>query len=134
MSFIEFSEKELTGITIIDNQHKEMTVLVNKLYDILISGKSKIISKLMGQLLNGLKFHFETEENFMKSLRFPGYISHKLEHDRFYNQVLSFSGSSSKGKKSLTIENLESVRRWFFNHLEISDRKCCIFLSENGIK
>jgi hemerythrin-like metal-binding protein len=133
MSFIEFTNNELVGVPTIDEQHREMVAIVNELYENIFTCEKEKILNYLNKLLKSLELHFKTEEKFMKSTRFTGYISHKLEHDRFYKQILTSTDAFSKGLDPFGIEQLKSIKRWFFNHIEISDKKCGKFLAENGI-
>lgn len=133
MNFIEFTRDDLIGINSIDEQHQSMALLVNKLYDKIISADKKMIQNYLYKFLEVVEVHFETEENFMRSTKFPGYISHKLEHDRFYKQILTSIDRFSKGLETIGTEQLKGIKRWFFNHIELSDKKCGKYFIENGI-
>ena len=47
-----------------------------------------------------------------------GYITHKLEHDRFYNQILQSADKFKKNAESFNEGQLDRIKRWFFNHIE----------------
>jgi hemerythrin len=66
----------------------------------------------------------------MKENNFPGYYSHKLEHDRFYKQISDTAGSFINNEELLGMDELSGIRRWFFNHIEIKDRICGQFLKD----
>lgn len=133
MNFIEITKNELIGVISIDEQHQSMALLVNKLYDKILTADKKMIKNYLYKLLEVVEVHFENEENLMRSTKFPGYFSHKLEHDRFYKQMLSSTDRFSKGLETIGIEQLKGIRQWFFNHLELSDKKCGKYFIENGI-
>ncbi len=133
MNFIEITKNDLIGVNTIDEQHQSMAVLVNTLYDKIISADKKMIHNDLHKFLEVVEVHFETEENLMRSTKFPGYISHKLEHDRFYKQILTSTDRFSKGLETIELEQLKGIRQWFFNHLELSDKKCGKYFIENGI-
>lgn len=133
MSFIELSSSDLVNVPTIDNQHENIAVIVNALYDCVLNvDKKKILARLK-ELMDAVETHFETEERLMKETHFQGYISHKLEHDRFYRQIVLTIDQYAKGTGNLGLEQLKSVKTWFFNHIEINDKKCGKFLFENGI-
>ena len=133
MNFIEITKSELIGVNSIDEQHQSMAVLVNKLYDKIIAADKKMIKNYLYKLLEIVEVHFENEENLMRSTKFSGYISHKLEHDRFYKQMLTSTDRFCKGLETIEIEQLKGIRNWFFNHLELSDKKCGKHFIEKGI-
>ncbi len=133
MNFIEITKNELIGINSIDEQHQSMAILVNKLYDKIMSADKKMIKNYLYKLLEVVEVHFENEENLMRSTKFTGYFSHKLEHDRFYKQMLTSIDRFGKGLEMIGIEQLKGIRQWFFNHIELSDKKCGKYFIEKGI-
>lgn len=133
MSFIDWTEEESVKVDTIDTQHKELAGLFNSLYGDVSDLKEKDILKDFDKILEYLEIHFGTEESLMKQYHFPGYISHKLEHDRFYNQILRTADKYKQQKINFGLEDMKSIRRWFFNHIEINDKKCGVFLAEKGV-
>lgn len=130
MTFINWNEDTLVNFEKIDSQHKEMVDVVNELYDKLEELTSKQIIEMMHGLLEDLKFHFFTEEDYMKKYKFHGYISHKLEHDRFIKNFAEFIIKLENDEKEFDTEFLNSFRNWFLNHLELNDKKLGKFMIE----
>ena len=71
-------------------------------------------------------------DNLQES-KIPFYISHKLEHDRFYTKINTLQRQITSGKVSLTLEDLKFVKIWFYNHIEFKDRQLAEFLIEKNI-
>ena len=133
MKFIELTENEMVNVELLDDQHKEMAEIINKLHKELgakFDGESK---RLLKQLTEITKEHFETEERLMKQYNYVNFFSHKLEHDRFYKKVSDFRVEVETGTTRLNLEFLKSLRKWFFNHFKFNDKKCGDFLASNGV-
>ncbi|KUG26879.1 hemerythrin family protein [hydrocarbon metagenome] len=133
MSFIELSDNELVNIEKIDAQHLQYIKIVNKLYNQLGAKFDGETKRLLIDLKNLLRDHFDTEEGLMKEYKYVNYFSHKLEHDRFFNFVDSYFKDISSGKTKLDLEFLKSNKRWFFNHFEFNDKKCGEYLLTQGV-
>ena len=132
MTFMEFGKDHYVDVEIIDEQHKVIVDQINSIYkSILIIDKEAVLIKLK-LLLEKLEIHFETEERLMKETRFLSYYSHKLEHDRFYNQILKKTEQYDKGVEQIGTEQLKGIRNWFFNHIELNDRKFGKYLVDHG--
>lgn len=134
MEFITWSENDAVNVESIDSQHRRMIKIVNHLHSLLDTNDNTEIKSTFVELVEYLKEHFYTEETFMKEYKFPGYISHKLEHDRYYSKISNYKDLVEKGENKLNLEILYSLKKWFFNHLEINDRKLGEFLIEAGVK
>lgn len=129
-NYITITENELVHYEEIDNEHRELARIVNEIFPKL--GKLNHDENLNygKELVNHLRKHFDTEENCMKQTKYYGYISHKLEHDRLYNKLEEFYKNIENGKTGITLDLLQSIKTWFFNHLEINDRKCAAHFNE----
>ena len=134
MGFLDWNEAAIVNHEAMDAEHKQMLDDTNQLYEYLIANETEKANELFQKIVEDLKVHFEKEENYMKVSKIPQYISHKLEHDRFYGKVRSLLSKIKDGKKTLTLEHLEVVKTWFYNHIKFNDRKLANFLNENNIK
>jgi len=134
MEFITYTKAEIVNIKAMDEQHEQMTKIINKLYIAFNFKKNATVKVQLKILAEHLRSHFDYEEAMMKQTKFAGYISHKLEHDRFYKNILNILQSYIDNKPILTIEVFNNMKSWFFNHIEISDRKCGKHFEKSGIK
>ncbi|MDQ7815497.1 MAG: bacteriohemerythrin [Melioribacteraceae bacterium] len=133
MPFIEFTDSEKVNVESIDQQHLTIVGLINKIHSDFSANKKQGVMSTLQNLIDELEIHFENEERYMKEFHYPGYISHKLEHDRFYNQIVNTTDMLKKEHHNISLEQLEGLRRWFFNHLDFNDKKCGEFLRSKGI-
>lgn len=133
MAFIKFTKTEKVNVKIIDTQHQSMVKIVNNIHSHLEKNEQYNPFGDLQTLINEIKFHFETEERLMKENNFLGFYSHKLEHDRFINQLLKNYDSLKSGNPKIVLEQLTRIKKWFYNHLDLSDKKCGAFLNKIGI-
>lgn len=133
MTFINLTDSDKVHVAVIDNQHKDIVDTINKIFDSTLANNKTSISKFLNVLVEIIETHFETEEKYMKTYHYPGYISHKLEHDRFYNQIIITADRFKKGDINFDTEQLDKLKRWFYNHLDLNDKKCGDFLRTKGI-
>ena len=134
MSFLDWNDAAITNHTKIDKEHKQMVDDTNKLYSLVTSNKNEKANKVFLKIVDDLKSHFETEERLMEESKIPFYISHKLEHERFYNKIRTLHKSIASGKEVLSVDHLKIVKIWFYNHIDFKDRALAEFLIEHNIK
>ncbi|MGD8782063.1 MAG: bacteriohemerythrin [Ignavibacteria bacterium] len=132
--FIEWSDKYNCNVQVIDEQHKQTIDLANELHRHLGESYNWRIESIMKRLIEHLRIHFDTEEFLMKSHKYESYISHKLEHDRYYKKVQSYETALKEGNEVISLEFLNSLRTWFRNHLRLNDQKLGKYLSNQEIK
>ena len=135
MPFADISENHLVNVADIDNQHKDIFILINELYD--LSEKNKSADHLLiviQEILSKSIHHFTTEESLMQKYNFLNYYSHKIEHDRFIRKIKEFIENDEAEDKLLKPDFLLFLRNWLTGHIETKDKNLGIFLSENGVK
>ncbi len=123
MNFISTDENTLVGIEAIDKQHKEFVKILNKLYSLKNSQDVEKKKEEMQKLEAHIKEHFQTELDLMVKYKDPGYISHKLEHERMEKKISQEVRKFAANPGTISEEFLNDLKRWFFNHLEFNDRK-----------
>ncbi len=130
MKFIRWKSDYSVKNKLIDSQHKELNEIINQLYELDPEKDSKQIRKLLNDFVDKLEEHFDTENNLMKESDFPGFFSHKLEHERALRKYSSWVDSMLKKKKlELDKDFFASYKRWFENHHNFQDSKLGMFLS-----
>jgi hemerythrin len=108
-----------TGLTDIDDQHRMLVDLINRLGTELVENdmQSKQVEAIVEELTDYAKFHFESEELLMADAGISArhIENHIEEHKRFLADVMSMSGSmhADNGGKSL----LEFLIFWLAHHI-----------------
>lgn len=134
MNFIEWNDEAKVNHIAMDKEHKKMVDDTNKLYTLVTSNKTDKAEKLLLKIVEDFKIHFKSEDEYMVKSKIPQYISHKLEHERFYNKIRDLQIRIASGKEALSLDHLKVVKIWFYNHIDFKDKHLARFLNENNIK
>ena len=135
MELISWKDSLNIGVGEIDEQHKKLVALINKLFDAMSQGKSKeIMQAVLSELSNYVITHFATEEKLMKQLGYEDYDYHKQEHKFFIDKLNEFKIKYSSGNAALSLEVLNFLKDWLLKHIIGTDRKYIPLFKENGIK
>lgn len=118
------------GVFYIDEQHKRLVSIVNKI------AKSQIedVYAFLSELIQYSSDHFSDEEQLMISVDYPNILMHKQEH-RLFNRALleySFRLNNGEDKKILHEELAEFVAKWFAYHFLKTDRLLVDFVKEEN--
>jgi hemerythrin len=115
-----------TNIDIIDEQHKKIDELFKKLLELKNTKVDfEVVSTVLDEFAGYLSFHFETEENLMRSAGVNDIDMHMLEHDLFMNKLDEFrkmGGAKNQFLDNLNYElTLTFLRNWLTVHTQKFD-------------
>lgn len=120
----EQNDHLLTNIDIIDAQHKKIIELVHKLQELkTIKIDFTVVMTVLNELYEYVNFHFETEENLMRSAGVTDIENHVQQHDFFRSKLNEFR--EKKRTKSDFLNNLDYelmlrfLRDWLIMHTYI---------------
>jgi hemerythrin len=130
---VEWEEKYSVGISLIDNQHKELVRLTNELYQSCLTGNGEaeefFFSTIRG-VLDYTKFHFSAEEKLMENVRYPNYAEHKKQHEDFVVQLLNDVKSFQEGKKFIPNNFVRYLKDWILSHIALMDTSYAKYIME----
>lgn len=122
MAYLTWSDDLAVGNTFIDNDHKKLIEMVNRLHQLMSEGKGKdVMHKVLHNLISYTQEHFRREEDLMRNIRYPGFFEHKEEHEKLVAQVLDLQHKFESGTATLSIQVLHFLRDWLVNHIGKSD-------------
>ena len=125
---IEWSDKFKTGIEIIDEQHKELFRLFNRVYDLynneFIIDKYDQIIAAVEELKEYTKYHFKAEEDYMLSIRYKKFFEHKLKHEDFIRKIDSIDYNIiDYNQQNHLLELLKFITDWIVEHVVTVDKQ-----------
>ncbi|MDR3115755.1 MAG: bacteriohemerythrin [Treponema sp.] len=129
--FVAWEDRYSVGIPSIDEQHKELLVLTNKLYDACRDGEEKArayFKEVIRGAVDYVQFHFTSEERIMERINFPELATHKVQHTSFVKQVLEEVKSFESGKSFVPNNFVRFLRDWILTHIALSDIKYAEYL------
>lgn len=117
------------GVPSLDEQHKNLISLVNKLNDAMKSGRGKdVLGDILAKLVNYTKTHFAAEEQLMRMHSYPDLASHQVEHQKLTATALNLQKEFAAGTVSLSVEVMQFLSDWLEKHILGSDKKYAPFL------
>jgi hemerythrin len=128
---VEWHDSYSIGIRLVDDQHKELINLTNRLHEASVLGwdKSKVafMSAIRG-MVDYVGYHFSTEEKIMERVNYPDYKSHKKEHSDFVKEVLRQVQDFQAGQKVSANDLVLFLKDWVLAHIAVCDKKMGIYL------
>ncbi len=132
---LEWSDKFSVGISIIDEEHKKLFDILNK---VIVAkehnGNPEELWEVLSEMTNYAHTHFRTEETYMKEFNYPEYQNHKEEHHEFAMKIIAYLEKLIKGDYQIVNEIIEYLKWWLVNHIQVTDKKYVVCFSENSLK
>lgn len=133
-------DKYELGVSIVDEQHKELFERVQTFMQILRSPASwedKV--ERVNETLEFMKVyvveHFRDEEEYQKRIEYPGYEAHKKIHGDMVNYVVQFSDEYEKSgcNEQLMQQFAGKLLAWLINHVASEDQRIADYAIEKGV-
>ena len=122
MEPIVWTEDFSVNVESLDNQHKTLFGLLNRLADVndrKVEGN--VIWDLLNEVLDYTRKHFTEEEEYMAELGYPGLNAHKLEHYELMKKVLQYNASFWEINTQLPAELVVFLLSWITQHILSED-------------
>lgn len=130
-----WNDKLSVGVKVIDDDHKILLGMANKLWDAIIAqGGRQALEEILDQLVDYTTFHFAREEELFAYTAYPGAARHKKEHDDLTKQVLEIQERYRNGAPALTLEVMSFLKDWLYDHILDSDGKFGPHFNAKGVR
>ena len=135
MPSIVWDNQLSVAVPSIDREHQEMVALLNQLHDAISAGAPRsILSNALGQLIQSTKNHFAHEEHLFEQTIYPDAEAHRLEHLNTSAWLAEIRRKYDEGISGISLETVDYLKDWFFDHILGSDRRYSTWLREAGIR
>jgi len=136
MDKVEWTDEFSVGVAILDEQHKILVGMINKLIETPdVASNSDIITELLDGMIQYAITHFEKEEGMLRTHAYPDFQSQKEQHVAFIARTAEFCKVE---EGTLVVQNFsESVlvylREWWVNHILVDDMQYKSFFDSKDI-
>jgi hemerythrin-like metal-binding protein len=157
-AFLEWTNKLILGVPVIDEQHLGMLTVLNRLAEVLqlklsdcdcpipspmptgSSGKAvaapptldPCITHLLEEFAQLAHDHMKSEEALMSQHGYPGLVEHKREHTMLSAELNLFVRDIIQGTDSLDQKALCALKQWLIVHIVESDKAFVDYLNAPG--
>ena len=129
-SFIQWGEELVLGLEEVDEQHRQLAEVLNRLLSIYQSTARKPRSDNANQepltdclnlLYGDLERHFRSEEKLMREVDYPDYQNHALAHLMILAEMKNYCNRFLNHDEELDLGTLNSLKTWLITHM-LDDR------------
>ncbi len=131
MAFIDWSDKLSVNIEEVDDDHKKLVGMVNRIHDELAEGADKdALADLLEELISYTSWHFRHEERLMQESAYEGLFDHKTEHENLVGQATELYEAFLDGDNEIPDKLMPFLKDWLVNHINGTDREMGVFLAK----
>lgn len=133
MGELTWSNEFSVGVEEIDDQHKMLFQLVNRLVQAAVKREDQQLTvETLKSLVDYTKTHFALEERLLEASGYPGLPGHREDHRRFIDQVNGIAQKFHVEDRSVTFELINFLKHWLQNHIRHSDMEYAAHLARTG--
>lgn len=126
ISMFEMKDEYLTGIEIIDDEHRELFRITNSAYDVLkndfLPDKFDHIVKILEELKEYTIKHFADEEAYMEQIQYKRRFSQVIDHAKFIEKIDSLDlDHLDRNQTEGLVQILDFLSDWLVHHIVEKD-------------
>ena len=139
-SIVKWNNSYSVGIKPIDDQHKELIRLTNKLFASCMEGNertkseegsaNRVFLEVIHEAVDYVGYHFGIEERIMERIDYPEYMIHKQEHVSFAQEIVKKTREFKNGRSNTPLSFVHYLKDWVLEHIAVSDKKLGNYLQE----
>lgn len=133
MMDLRWSDDYSVGVDEIDDQHKVLFELLNRLILAAVKREDQQLTvEVLESLLDYTKTHFGLEERLLEESGYHGLPGHREDHLRFIDKVKGIAQKFRVEDRSVTFELINFLKKWLQNHIRQSDMEYAAHLARTG--
>ncbi len=135
MALVNWDDSYSVNIQAIDEQHRCLFGLLNRLHAAMKAGKGNaVMGPILNELVRYVGTHFAYEEKLMQQHCYPTLVGHRKQHQELAAEVADFEQKYRAGAVLLGLPLMEFLRTWLTRHIRESDRQYSGFLRACGVR
>jgi hemerythrin-like metal-binding protein len=135
MALIVWDKRLETGHGKIDEQHKSLVEIFNRLHGAMKQGKGRDeVEGILVFLKDYTVSHFSMEEQLMNEHNYAGAAKHKQIHAELVQQVADLVSKFQKGTATLTLPVMNFLEDWLVQHIQGEDYRFALDLKSKGVQ
>jgi len=130
---LQWSEDFSVGIPEIDEQHKTLFELIDRIHTAVLDRKgTAACAEVLDELVDYTRIHFGLEQSLMNIGKYPEYEAHCTLHRELVSEVEALQQKIRSGKAAISFELLHFLRTWLIKHILGEDKKYAAFFASSG--
>jgi len=122
MALLEWKEEYATGIDDVDDEHKDLIDVINRLHELLLAEDAKLtVPAFFARLIDGVSAHFALEERIMGESGYPDLEAHRADHERLLDEIRDLVDAFAQADEVDSVDLAMRLEPWFSQHFATHD-------------
>lgn len=132
--FLKWQPIYSVNVKEIDEQHKKMFSLINKVFEVKQDYSKELIASIVKELKDYGTFHLDVEEKYFTQFDYPDKEAHVLQHNKYKEKIIDFEkGINLASDQVLVKEMANFLKDWWLGHIQFTDQKYSDFFNIHGL-
>lgn len=129
-NLINWNETYSVGNAEMDEQHKKLIDIINKLFKSFKEGNAQeISSEILYEMIEYSNFHLNSEEKLLYKYNYTEKDKHEKLHEEFRKKTNELKFDLKNSSEGSHYKLIEYLKEWWTNHILVEDKKYSNFLS-----
>jgi hemerythrin len=122
MALLEWKEEYATGIDDVDDEHKDLIDVINRLHELLLADDARLtVPAFFARLIDGVSAHFALEERIMGESAYPDREAHRADHERLLDEMRDLVQAFANAEEVDSVDLAMRLEPWFCQHFATHD-------------
>jgi hemerythrin len=122
MALLEWKDEYATGIDDVDEEHKDLIDVINRLHELLLTDDAKLtVPAFFDRLIKGVSAHFALEERIMGESEYPELAAHREDHERLLDEIRDLVEAFGQAEEIDSVDLAMRLEPWFTHHFATHD-------------
>ena len=129
MPIVTWKDEFRVGVALIDEDHKRLVDIINRMHDVLSSGCDGA-ARLCDELIEHTLVHFAHEEQWFDPLNYPRAAQHRRMHDKLKERIVVYRADLERDP---SLDKFVQFTDWLTHHIAGEDHAYGAWLNTQGI-
>ena len=132
-NLINWNDSYSVGNAEMDEQHKKLIEIINKLFKSFKEGNAQdILSEILNEMIDYSNYHLNSEEKLLFKHDYPEKDNHEAIHQEFRDKIDELKLIIQKKDEGAHYKLIEYLKNWWTNHILIEDMKYSDFFANKS--
>lgn len=124
-----------TGVTMLDEQHKQLIGIINRLYSVIRNKQdTDNLQGVFEDLAAYATTHLEVEEGLLSEYKYPDLDNHRKRHEEYKARIDELRQDIESADEKIVVEVYTYLRQWWLHHIVVEDKAYGPHLNGLGVK